>query len=170
VDRRPATLPASVMLAIRGAWTLVGLTGLTAVLIAVFHNAVLGSWARRHTGAREAFAAGGRAGLERAGIHPPAFLPVAVTMFVVAAMLVWVLTAMFREGHRWGQVGLTAVVVGSVFMSVVFGFRVQPPTVFVVLAAVSLLVEGVTAICLWHRDTLGFLAGPWVDEPVEHRA
>ena len=57
MDRR---LPGSVALAIRGAWGLVVLIGLTVVLMALFYNSVIGSWARRHDGAREAFAQGGR--------------------------------------------------------------------------------------------------------------
>jgi len=36
-----------------------------------------------------------------------------------------------------------------------------PPPVFVAVAVVSLLVEGVAVVCLWHPDTRAFLAGPW---------
>jgi hypothetical protein len=154
-----------VTLAVRSAWALVGVIGLTVVLMALFYDDVVGSWADRHDGAREAFAQGGRLGLERAGFAPPAFLPVAATMLVVAAMLVWVLTVFFREGHRWGQIGLSALVLTSVFASIALGFVLSPPPVFVVVAVVSLLVEGVTAVCLWHRDTLAYLAGPWLDGP-----
>ena len=93
----------------------------------------------------------------------PAFLPVTATMLVVAAMLVWVLTVFFREGHRWGQLGLSALVVLSLFASIVLGFVLDPPAVFVAVAVVSLVVEGVLAVCLWHRDTLGYLAGPWAE-------
>ena len=163
VDRR---LPGSVALAIRGAWGLVVLIGLTVVLMALFYNSVIGSWARRHDGAREAFAQGGRLGLERANFVPPAFLPVAGTMLVVAAILVWVLTAFFREGHRWGQLGLTGLVLVAMFASIALGFLLRPPPVFALLAVLSLVVEGVVVVCLWHRDTLGHLAGPWVDGPV----
>jgi hypothetical protein len=154
-----------VTLAVRSAWALVGVIGLTVVLMALFYDDVVGSWADRHDGAREAFAQGGRLGLERAGFAPPAFLPVAATMLVVAAMLVWVLTVFFREGHRWGQIGLSALVLAAVFASIALGFVLSPPPVFVVVAVVSLLVEGVTAVCLWHRDTLAYLAGPWLDGP-----
>jgi hypothetical protein len=156
-----------VVLAIRAAWGLVATIALTVVLMAVFYDEVIGSWARRHEGAREAFAQGGRDGVERAGFVPPAFLPVAATMLVVAAMLVWVLTVFFREGHRWGQIGLTALVAVSVFASVVLGLVLDPPLVFVVVAIGSLVVEGVLLVCLWHPDTLRYLAGPWVDGPVD---
>jgi hypothetical protein len=162
VDRQ---LPGSVGLAIRAAWGLVAIIGVTVVLMAIFHNAVLASWARRHEGAREAFAHGGRAGLARAEIVPPAFLPVAATMFVVAAMLVWVLTVFFREGHRWWQLGLSGLVLAGIFASVVLGFTLHPPAVFVVVAVVSLGVEALIAVALWHRDTLAYLSAPWADGP-----
>jgi hypothetical protein len=156
-----------VSLAIRAAWGLVGVIGLTVVLMAVFYDDVVGSWADRHEGAREAFAQGGREGLERAGYVPPAFLPVTATMLVVAAMLVWVLAAFFREGHRWGQLGLFGLVLVAVFASIALGFVLTPPAVFVVVAVLSLLVEGVAVVCLWHPDTLAHLAGPWLDGPAE---
>jgi hypothetical protein len=161
VDRR---LPASMTLAIRAAWGLVGVFALAVLAMAVFRTQVVGSWARRHEGAREAFAQGGREGLARAGIVPPAFLPVAATMLVVGAMLVWVLTSMFRDGHRWGQVGLTALAVVSAFVSVDLGLLVEPPAVFVVVSVLALLVEGVLLVALWHPDTRRYLAGPWVDD------
>jgi hypothetical protein len=160
VDRR---LPASVALAIRAAWGLVAIGGLTVVLMAVFYDSVIGSWARRHDGAREAYAQGGRLGLERAGLVPPAFLPVGATMFVVAAMLVWVLTVFFREGHRWGQLGLSGLVLATVFASVALGFVLHPPAVFVLIALVSLVLEAIAAVCLWHRDTLEYLSDTWLD-------
>jgi hypothetical protein len=160
VDRR---LPASVGLAIRAVWGLVGVIGLTVALMAVFYDSVIGSWARRHDGPRQAYAQGGRLGLERAGFLPPAFLPVGATMFVVAAMLVWVLAVFFREGHRWGQLGLTGLVLATVFASVALGFVVHPPTVFVLLALVSLVLEAIAAACLWHRDTLDYLSDTWLD-------
>ena len=163
-------LPGSVALAIRAAWGLVGVIGLTVLLMVVFYDDVVGSWASRHDGARQAFAQGGRAGLERAGFVAPAFLPVAATMLVVAAMLVWVLTVFFREGHRWGQLGLFALVLTGLFASIVLGFVLDPPGVFVAVAVLSLLVEGLLAVCLWHPDTLGYLAGPWADDPADDPA
>jgi hypothetical protein len=159
-----------VSLAIHAAWGLVGVLGLTVVLMAVFYDDVVGSWAERHEGAREAFAQGGREGLERAGYVAPAFLPVTATMLVVAAMLVWVLGVFFREGHRWGQLGLFGLVLVAVFASIALGFVLSPPTVFVVVAVLSLLVEGVTVVCLWHPDTLAYLASPWLDGPPDEPA
>jgi hypothetical protein len=156
-----ATVPRSVELAIRATWGLVVVTGLLVVLLWVFRDDVIGSWASGHEGAREVFDQGGREGLERAGYAPPSYLPVAVTMLGVGAMLVWVLAAVLRLGHRWGQVGLLALLVVSAYFSVALGFVLEPPPVFVVLAVVALLVEGLAVACLWHPDTRAFLTGPW---------
>lgn len=166
--RRPEStpqVPRSVALAIRSAWALVGVLGLVAVLMAVFYDQVVGSWAARHDGARQAFAQGGRLGLERAGFAPPSFLPVTVTMVVVAAMIVWVLAAFLRLGYRWGQLGLVGVTLACVYLSVALGLVLAPPPVFSVAAVASLLVEGVGLVCLWHRDTRAYVRGPWVGGP-----
>jgi hypothetical protein len=159
----PATVPRSVELAIRATWGLVGVMGLLVVLLWVFRDEVIGSWASGHEGAREVFDQGGREGLVRAGFVPPSYLPVAATMLGVGAMLVWVLAAVLRRGHRWGQLGLFALLVVAAYLTVALGFVLAPPPVFVILAVVSLLVEGLAVACLWHPDTRTFLAGPWGD-------
>src|SRR4051794_41956318 len=107
----PATVPRSVELAIRATWGLVGVMGLLVVLLWVFRDEVIGSWASGHEGAREVFDQGGREGLVRAGFVPPSYLPVAATMLGVGAMLVWVLAAVLRRGHPGGQLGVFALLV-----------------------------------------------------------
>jgi len=166
-SRQPSTalVPRSVELAIRATWGLVLVMGVLVVLLAVFRDDVVGAWASGHEGAREVFDEGGREALERAGYAPPSFLPVAVTMLVVGAMLVWVLTAMLRRGYRWGQLGLFTLMLFSAYVSIALGFVLAPPPVFVVLAVVALLVEGVVIVFLWHSDTREFLSGPWADGP-----
>ncbi len=168
MDQRPATpsapstpVPRSIELAIRATWGLVLVMALLVVLLWVFRDDVLGDWASGHEGAREVFDQGGREALERAGYAPPSFLPVAVTMLVVGAMLVWVLAAVLRLGRRWGQLGLFALLLVSAYITIALGFVLGPPPVFVAVAVVSLLVEGVAVVCLWHPDTRAFLAGPW---------
>lgn len=164
------TVPRSVGLAIRTTWGLVGVMAVLTLLLWVFRDDVVGSWASGHEGAREVFDQGGREGLERAGFAPPSFLPVAATMLVVGAMLVWVLAAVFRQGHRWGQLGLLALLVASAYFTVALGFVLAPPPVFVVLAVVAMLVEGLAVVCLWHPDTRAFLAGPWKEHAEGHAA
>jgi hypothetical protein len=154
-----------VELATRTIWVLVGLLALATVLMAVFDDEVVGSWARHRDGAREAFDQGGRLGLERAGFAPPHFVPVAATMLVVGALLVWVLSTFLRLGYRWGQLGLSALMLGCAYASIALGFVLGPPLVFVVVAAVTLVMEGVSLVCLWHPDTRAHVRGPWTGGP-----
>jgi hypothetical protein len=169
VDQRPATpsiaVPRSVELAIRATWGLVLVMAVLTVLLWVFRDDVIGDWASGHEGAREVFDQGGREALERAGFAPPSFVPVAATMTVVAAMIVWVLAAMLRLGRRWGQLGLVAVLLAAAYASVALGFVLEPPAVFMVVAVAALLIAGVAMVYLWHPDTRAFLAGPWADSP-----
>jgi hypothetical protein len=158
-------LPRSVHLAIRAGWVLVAVMVVCVVLMWIFDDAMVGAWAAHHEGAGEAFQQGGRLGLERAGFAPPSFLPVAATMVVVGAMILWVLSIFLRLGYRWGQLGLCALLVGCVYASIALGFVLSPPAVFVVLAVASLLVEGVALACLWHRDTRAHVRGPWTGGP-----
>jgi hypothetical protein len=152
-----------VELAIGASWALVLVMAVLVVVLAIFRDQVIGAWASGHEGAREVFDQGGREALQRAGYAPPSFLPVAFTMLVVGAMLVWVLAAMLRRGHRWGQLGLFALMLGAAYASIALGFVLAPPPVFVVVAVAALVVEGVVIALLWHPDTRGFLAGPWAD-------
>jgi len=174
VDQRAASgdaLPRPVALAIRSAWTLVGLAGVNAVLMAVFREQLVGSWADHHPGAREAFDQGGRAGLARAGFVAPHFAPVMATMFLVGAMLVWVLAAFLRLGYRWAQLGLSALMVVCAFSCVALGFVLEPPPLFVGVTVVALVVEGVTVILLWHPETRAHVTGPWqADGPAQSPA
>jgi hypothetical protein len=158
-------VPRSVDLAIRAAWGLVGMMVLVVALMAVFPDQVVGAWADHHEGAREVFDQGGRLGLERAGFAPPSFVPVGATMVVVGAMLLWVLGAFLRLGYRWGQLGLSGLMACCGYASIALGFVLGPPPVFVVVAVVTLLVEGVALVCLWHHDTLAHVRGPWTGGP-----
>jgi hypothetical protein len=150
-----------VELAIRAAWGLVLVMAVLTVSLWVFRDQVIGDWASGHQGAREVFDQGGREALERAGFAPPSFVPVAATMTVVAAMIVWVLAAVLRLGRRWGQLGLVGALLMAAYTSIALGFVLQPPAVFSVVAVVALLVSGVAMACLWHPDTRAFLADPW---------
>lgn len=160
-----ATMPASVSAAVRAVWALVGVCAVTVVLMAIFSNAVLRSWADQQATAKAAFAQGGRQGLERAGITPPAFLPVAAVMFVVVLMLAWVFTAFLRQGHRWAQVSLTAVALLTLLSGFILGFRVNSPPVFVALAVLAIGIDAAMVWFLWHRDTRRFLSATWLDGP-----
>lgn len=138
--------PASVTGAI---WLLVGLivwTGITAVLTVAFRSDLVDAWAE------------GRG--DTGSVEPPAFVPVAVVMFVVFALLAIVLIMFFHEGHQWARVLLTMVVVVMALATLALSVRNQPPALFLVLLLVSLALEGAVLVCLWHRDTSVFVSAP----------
>lgn len=134
--------PTSVTTAIRLQGLLVLLGGLTTLLMAVRRDELVASWAAR----------------QPPGAQPPAFVPVAVVLFVTFALLVAVLLVFFHEGHPSARLSLTAVAVFFVFSAFVI-YRIHPPALFVGLAAFSALLDLVLLYFLWHPDTGAFLRG-----------
>ena len=129
-------------------WLVVGvvaMAGLTALMAAVFKGELIDAWAA------------GRS--DDGAVKPPAFVPVAVTMFVVVALLSGVLLSFFRDGHNWARVVLSALVV-LVGVGTLAILRTSPPTLFLVVAAVSLVVDVATVVALWHRETRTFCRAP----------
>ena len=133
-----AQRPTAVQVATWAAIGSVAMTALTAVLTIVLHGQLVDAWSRGRT--------------DIAAVHPPAFTPVAVTMSVVLAVLVGVLTSFFRNGYDWARVALSVVVllIGVATCAVL---RTDPPALFLVVAVVSLVVDVVAVVALWHRDT-----------------
>ena len=149
-------VPASVTWAVRMVWVVIGLTGLTAVLSAIFRDDLVLAWAERNDDARQLVDAGGLAALERSSITVPAFVPLAFTLFIVFASLALVLVAFFRGGHNWARLCIAALVVFAIFVSTLSIVRGLPP-VFLGLAVLSLLAYAVLGFLLFHRDTNAYL-------------
>lgn len=127
---------------------LIALTGLTAMLTIVFKDELVDDWAS------------GR--VDAASVAPPAFVPVAVTMFVVVASLAVVLLVFFLKRFPWARPVLTALMV-VLAIALFTTLRSGPPVLFLVLTTLALaFVVGVLA-CVWHRDTTAFLT----PEPAE---
>jgi len=141
--RQAPPVPASVRTAVRLVWTVIVLTGVTALLTVVLRDRLIQNWSE------------GRAA-EAADLTPPAFVPVALTLFVVVAALGWVLAVFFRHGHAWARWVLAALVVFAGFASLQ-GLDRNLPTAFVVLTAVTMLVCVVLLVFLFHKDTNTFL-------------
>ena len=149
--------PPSVTRAILALWGLVALSGLTALLTAVFREDVMGSL---------------RSGTSSSGesaIAPPAFVPVAVVLFLVFAALVWIFVVFLLGGHNWARISIVATVV-FLAVSAVAGLRTGLPAVFVVVAVASFVLDAVVLFFLLHRDTSAYLRPPASSEhtPPEH--
>jgi hypothetical protein len=134
--------PGSVTSAIRAQLALVGVAGLTTLLTIVERDELVRAWSARHP----------------TGIDPPAYVPVAVVLFITFGLLAAVLMVFFRGGHGSARVALT-VLAGFFMLAMIAVLRLDPPILFLVLAVISALLDLVLIFFLWHRDTSEFLRG-----------
>ncbi len=137
-QQRPASVTWTV-------WAVVGLmvlTGVIAVLTLVLRDELVDAW---------------RSGKDDASsVQTPAFVPVALVMFLVVASLAFVLLEFFRARHGWARVALTvlALVLLAGMLSML---RIGPPFVFSLLAVLTIVLDAVVVVLLWHRDTTAYL-------------
>lgn len=135
-------LPASVTWAIRVQVVLVLVSGVITALTAVRRDVLVAAWNARQV----------------ADIEAPAFVPVAVVLFVTFALLVAVLTAFFRDGHPAARVSLAGLALFFLFTMFVL-VQQRPPVEFVVAAVVAGLLDLVLLFFLFHRDTHAWVRG-----------
>ena len=112
------------------------------VLVVIFRDDLDEAWSRGHPA--------------DSAIQPLDFVPVAITLYVVVALLVLTLIPFFRAGANWARYSMVAMVV-MIAVSTVAVLRTDPPTVFVVLGYCSLVLEAVILVFLWHPDTSRYM-------------
>ena len=136
-EERPASVRAVVWL-LGG---LIALTGMTALLTIFLKDELVDDWAS------------GR--VDSGSVAAPAFVPVAVTMFVVVGSLAVVLLIFFLNRFPWARLVLTAllVVLGIAFVTTL---RAGPPPLFLVLTAASLVLDVGVLFSLWRPDTTAY--------------
>ena len=139
--------------AVTGAmWLLVGvvaMSGAIALLTAIFRGQLVDSWAEGRT--------------DLGSVEPPSFVPVAVTMFVVVALLVGVLLMFFREGHNWARIVLSGLV-AILVLGTLAGLRTGPPPFFVVVCLLAIALDVAAFVMLWHKDTRAYVGDDfWLD-------
>ena len=110
---------------------------------------------------------GGVEALKSGSLSLPAFVPVALVMYVVILALVGVLRVFFREGYEWARVSLVVVGLFIGLFAGLIAFREDPPVAFFLLCVVTLAVDAVFVALLLHPDTTEFIRGAWV---VHHEA
>lgn len=125
---------------------LVALSGLTALLTVVYRGDLVRAWQSGHPDAT--------------ALQPPAFVPVAIVLFVVFALLAGVLVSFLRGGHAWARLALSGL---GIFMAVVTlaGLRSDPPRLFLVLPVVWLVLDLALLVCLWLPATSAYVSGSW---------
>jgi hypothetical protein len=155
--------PASVTRAIWLSWALVLLGAVTTALTVILRDDLIRAWAEGRADIRRILETQGLQAVKDGAVQPPAFVPVAVVLFIVMAMLIWILLVFFGNGYNWARVSLTALLVLTA-VGTVAGLRTGPPTVFVVLCYLSFVLELAAVVFLWHPDTNAFLRGEPVPE------
>jgi hypothetical protein len=148
--------PASLTWSLRALAALVVVGLVATVLIVVLRDDLIRTWAEGRRDMRRVLETQGLDAIKDGAVHPPAFVPVAVVLFVVMACLLWVLGAFLRGGYSWARVVLT---VALFFLAVgtVAGLRTGAPGVFAVLSVLSFPCEAVAVFFMWHKDTSRYL-------------
>lgn len=142
--------PRSLVLAVRLLLALVVLGALVTLLTALEREALVRAWSVGHP--------------SDSSIQAPAFVPVAVVLYVVYAGLMLVLLPFVRGGYnwaRWSQFALVMIIV----LSTLAALRTAPPTLFVVGLVASLPLDAAILYLLVHRDTSAFMRDQ--QEPVQ---
>jgi hypothetical protein len=147
-------LPRSMTRAGQSLLTLVVLGAVAAALTVVLREELVDSWAAGSQVRVE--------GLAADTISPPAFVPVAITLFVVLAALIGVLHLFVREGHGWARLALSALV-ALMALAAVAGLRTGEPAVFVALSLLSVVLDVTVLVFLWQPDTSAYLRGAWLE-------
>jgi hypothetical protein len=155
-----AGLPRSVTRARQLLAALVALGAVVTVLIVVLQDQLIRSWAEGRPDTRRVLRTRGLQAVKDGEVHVPAFIPVALVLCVVVALLIWVLAAFLRGGYGWARVALT-VTLFFLAVGTVGGLRTGAPVTFMVLSVASFPVEAAAAYFLWHKDTSAYLNGTW---------
>ena len=145
--------PASVSWVSRLLAALVALGAVVTVLIVVLQDQLIRSWAEGRPDTRKVLRTRGLEAVKSGEVHVPQFIPVALTLFVVVALLIWVLTAFLRSGYGWARVALT-VTLFFLAVGTIAGLRTGAPATFVVLSVASFPIEaarGVLPLAQGHR-------------------
>jgi hypothetical protein len=162
-----AEQPGSVTRAQQLLAVLVALGAVVTLLIVVLQDQLIRSWAQGRPDTRKVLRTRGLAAVKDGEVHVPAFIPVALVLFVVVALLIWVLAAFLRGGYGWARVALTLTLF---FLAVgtIGGLRTGAPVTFTVLSVASFPIEAAAAYFLWHKDTGAYLRGTWASpEPTD---
>ena len=108
------------------------------VLVVVFRDDLEAAWSAGHPA--------------DSAIQPLDFVPVAIVLYVVVALLMLSLIPFFRNGANWARHSLAAMVL-VIVLSTVAVLRTDVPTLFVVLSIASLVLDALVLFYLWHPET-----------------
>ncbi|MDF9717802.1 hypothetical protein INN71_05705 [Nocardioides sp. ChNu-153] len=145
-------VPPTVTLALRAALAQMVVMAVATAVTYFLQDALRDAWIT----ARAASTQQTVAAVTESAVEPPAFFPVALSLFVTFVLLALVLVAMLRAGARWALYSMTVVVAVSALVQLVVGTAPGVPLVIMVLAAASVALHGLTLLLLWHPAHAGY--------------
>ena len=148
--------PSSVTMAIRMHSLLIVVGAAAVALVVLLNDALIRSWAEGRPDMRRVLKTQGLEAIKNGNVRPPAFIAPSITLFVVVALLIWMLLLFFANGNGWARLALTALLFFAA-VATIAGIRTDPPKLFVALMIGSMVVEFVAVAYLWHPDTNRFL-------------
>lgn len=139
--------PTSVIRAVQLVLLMVLLAGVATVLAVVFDDDLVTAWV------------GGAGSTADDTRVPPSFTPVVIVLYVVVASLMLVLMSFLRDGHNWARhvLGGTTVLIALTIVSCI---RTGPPTVFLVIGILALVVDALLLVFLYLPTTTAYVARP----------
>jgi hypothetical protein len=137
---------------------LIALGAVAVVLTVVMNDALIRAWAEGRPDMRRVLRTQGLEAIKNGNVRPPAFIAPSITLFVVIALLIWMLLLFFANANGWARLALTALLFFA-SVATIAGVRTDPPTIFVALMVGSVVLEVVAVAYLWHPDTNRFLRG-----------
>lgn len=158
MDERPRSL----IMALRLLAALLVVAGVTVVLIVWRQDDLLRAWAEGNRATRELLEREGLEAVKDGTVRPPHIVPVAVTMYVVMAVFLWLLGIFVRNGFEWARIGIT-LLLGCTAIAAVGGMLTQIPLLFDI-ATVTCMVLGLLCLAfLWAPATSRYIH----EEPTE---
>jgi hypothetical protein len=148
--------PASLGLALRALLALIVVSGITVVLICVFRDSLIRSWAEGNPEASHVLHTQGLDAVKNGSVKPPHFVVPAITLFVTFAGLLGVLATFVRNGFEWSRIGIT-VLLGFGTVATIAALLTGLPALFVVCSAVAMAVGLVAVLALWMPATTRYI-------------
>jgi hypothetical protein len=160
VDERPVELTR----ALRALAALVVVGGVTVVLIVIFHDSLIRSWAEGNPATRHLLRTEGLAAVKAGTVRPPHFVAPALTMYVVIVSLLWVLGQFLRNGFEWGRIGITVLLLCTAVASV-GAILTDPPVLFTVCTIVAIVVGIGALVLMWLPPVTRYIHPPAATAP-----
>lgn len=152
--------PASLTWALRLIALLVAFGGVVVLLMVLRNNDLIRAWAEGNASAKRVLETQGIDALK----HPPSdnkvraphFIAPAVTLYAVVAGVIWVLAVFLRNGFEWARIWLTVLLLVTAVASV-GGILTGPPTLFVVLPIIAIVIGVAALAAMWHPATTAYI-------------